>query len=98
MVMGTEKHSICCLDGDGISPELIASCVAVLDALSPHFSKHIDLSHHQVGFASLEQHGTTITETVITAAMESDGVILGPVSHADYPPPEQGAEPFGHSS
>ena len=90
MVMGTEKHNICCLDGDGISPELIASCVAVLDALSPHFSKHIDLSHHQVGFASLEQHGTTITETVIAAAMESDGVILGPVSHADYPPPEQG--------
>lgn len=76
MVMGTEKHSICCLDGDGISSELIASCVAVLDALSPHFSKPIDLSHHQVGFASLEQHGTTITETVIAAAMESDGVSL----------------------
>jgi len=90
MVMGAEKHSICCLDGDGISAELITSCVAVLDALRPHFSKPIDLSHHQVGFASLEQHGTTITETVIAAAMESDGVILGPVSHADYPPIEQG--------
>jgi len=88
--MGAEKHSICCLDGDGISAELITSCVAVLDALRPHFSKPIDLSHHQVGFASLEQHGTTITETVIAAAMESDGVILGPVSHADYPPIEQG--------
>ena len=88
--MGAEKHSICCLDGDGISVELITSCVAVLDALRPHFSKPIDLSHHQVGFASLEQHGTTITETVIADAMESDGVILGPVSHADYPPIEQG--------
>ena len=88
--MGAEKHSICCLDGDGISAELITSCVAVLDALRPHFSKPIDLSHHQVGFASLEQHGTTITETVIAAAMESDGVILGPVSHADYPPIKQG--------
>ena len=78
------------MDGDGISTELIRSCVAVLDALSPHFTKPVTLSHHQVGFASLKAHGTTISAEVITAAAESDGVILGPVSHADYPAVEAG--------
>ena len=86
----TQTHRICCLDGDGISTELINSCVAVLDALRRHFKKPVALSHHQVGFASLKAHGITITDDVVAAAKGSDGVILGPVSHADYPPVEAG--------
>ena len=88
--MGSDQHNICCLDGDGISPELITACVAVLEALGPFLSKPIALTHHQVGFASLKQHGTTVTDAVIAAASASDGVILGPVSHAEYPPVDQG--------
>ena len=85
-----DKHRICCLDGDGISTELMTSCVAVIDTITPYLTKAVELSHHQVGFASLKAHGTTITEQVISAASESDGIILGPVSHADYPDVEAG--------
>ena len=35
-------------------------------------------------------HGTTITEEVIAAAANADGIILGPVSHAEYPPISEG--------
>ena len=85
-----DKHRICCLDGDGISTELMTSCIAVIDTINPYLTKAVELSHHQVGFASLKTHGTTITEQVISAASESDGIILGPVSHADYPNVEAG--------
>ncbi|MGB1180756.1 MAG: 3-isopropylmalate dehydrogenase, partial [Candidatus Puniceispirillaceae bacterium] len=63
----TDTYRICCLEGDGISAELIASSVAVLDALAPYFTQPVELTHHQVGFASLDMHGTTITEEVIAA-------------------------------
>lgn len=68
----------------------MTSCIAVIDTINPYLTKAVELSHHQVGFASLKTHGTTITEQVISAASESDGIILGPVSHADYPNVEAG--------
>src|SRR4029077_7096668 len=34
--------------------------------------------------------GTTITDEVVERARRADGVILGPVSHNDYPPASQG--------
>lgn len=85
-----ETHSICCLNGDGISTELIDASVAVLNALQPVYVKPVALSHYEVGFSSLKAHGTTLTDEVITAASEASGIILGPVSHAEYPLPEQG--------
>ncbi len=92
----TDTYRICCLEGDGISAELIASSVAVLDALAPYFTQPVELTNHQVGFASLDMHGTTITEEVIAAAANADGIILGPVSHAEYPPiSEGGLNPSG---
>ena len=88
--MKKDKHQICCLDGDGISAELIQSCVTVINALESLLGTPIELDCHQVGFASLEKNGTTITDEVIAAARRSDGVILGPVSHSDYPPVKEG--------
>ena len=88
--MMADNYRICCLDGDGISTELMKSCVAVIDAIAPYLTKPVDLNHHRVGFPSLKAHGTTITEQVILAASVSDGIILGPVSHAEYPGVEKG--------
>src|SRR4030095_4822670 len=34
--------------------------------------------------------GTTLPETAVEAAKAADGVVLGPVSHNDYPPVAQG--------
>ena len=43
-----------------------------------------------IGFASLAAHGTAFTDTVFAQAQGGVGVVLGPVSHNEYPPPEQG--------
>jgi isocitrate/isopropylmalate dehydrogenase len=40
--------------------------------------------------ASLRAHGTTLPDAAVAAAKAADGVILGPVSHNEYPPAAQG--------
>lgn len=74
------------LEGDGIGPEITAATIAVLQALSLDISFAIA----DIGFAAHRKHGTTFPDAVLDAARRADGVLLGPVSHNDYPPREQG--------
>jgi 3-isopropylmalate dehydrogenase len=62
----------------------------VLDAVRPVLSRPVEVTSEDIGFSALEQHGSTIPEHVIDAAKNSDGVLLGPVSHNAYPPREEG--------
>src|SRR5262249_49785921 len=43
-----------------------------------------------IGLASLRAQRSTLTEAAVEAARGADGVVLGPVSHNEYPPVEQG--------
>ena len=43
-----------------------------------------------IGFPALKAHGTTLPDSSFEAGKRADGVILGPVSHNDYPPVAQG--------
>ncbi|MDZ4136798.1 MAG: isocitrate/isopropylmalate family dehydrogenase, partial [Paracoccaceae bacterium] len=52
----------------------------------------VHLTQMEIGFAALASCGTTIPDTVISAAKAADGVILGPVSHNAYPPVAQGGQ------
>jgi 3-isopropylmalate dehydrogenase len=74
------------LDGDGIGPEIVAAALDVLRALS----LDIDFHRADIGLAAHRQHGTTLPDGVVEQARRADGIILGPVSHNDYPPREQG--------
>lgn len=78
------------LPGDGIGPEITAATLAVLDAASRKFKLGLEYEHADIGFASLKTHGTTCPDAVLARAREVDGVLLGPISHLDYPPREQG--------
>jgi 3-isopropylmalate dehydrogenase len=74
------------LEGDGIGPEIAAATVTVLKALPLDIAFH----HADIGFAAHRKHGTTFPDAVFDAARCAAGVLLGPVSHNDYPPREQG--------
>lgn len=78
------------LPGDGIGPEIVASSVDVLEAANRRFGLELSFDYDDVGFASLEKHGTTLREEVLEKARTYDGIILGTQSHADYPAPEKG--------
>ncbi len=78
------------LPADGIGPEIVAAALEVLRAADARFQLGLEYEHDDVGFASLQKHGTTLRHEVLDRAAQCDGVILGTQSHADYPPPEQG--------
>jgi len=80
------------LPGDGIGPEITAVTVAVLKKLNLGLS----FETHDIGHASLKKEGTTYPARVLEACRAADGIIIGPVSHLDYPPRAQGgANPSG---
>lgn len=78
------------LPGDGIGPEIVKSSLQVLEAVSDTLALGLSFDHDEVGFVSLEKHGTTLRDSVLDRARGYDGIILGTQSHADYPAPEKG--------
>lgn len=78
------------LAGDGIGPEIVAGAVQVLEAADRKYALGIGLDHDEVGFASLEKYGTTLRDELLERAKGYDGIVLGPQSHMDYPPPAEG--------
>ena len=78
------------LPADGIGPEIVAAALEVTEAASTRFELGLAFDYEEVGFVSLEKHGTTLRQEVLDRARSYDGVILGTQSHADYPAPEKG--------
>jgi 3-isopropylmalate dehydrogenase len=81
------------LPGDGIGPEIIAPAVEVLNALGTHF----DYEEHLFGGASIDAHGTALTDETLAACRAADAVLLAAVggpkwdtTDAAKPRPEQG--------
>lgn len=78
------------LPGDGIGPEIAAATCTVLKALDQRFALGLAFEEREIGWAAYEACGTTLPEDVLERARAVDGVILGPISHLDYPPRDQG--------
>ena len=81
---------IAVLPGDGIGAEITAATLAVLQVVDEALALGLAFEHHAVGYASLAAAGTTFAPAVLEACRAADGILLGPVSHLDYPPREQG--------
>src|SRR5712671_6835404 len=80
------------LPGDGIGPEICAVTVSILKKLD----LGLKFETHEIGLASLKTQGSTFPAKVLEACRAADGVVIGPVSHLDYPPRAQGgANPSG---
>jgi 3-isopropylmalate dehydrogenase len=85
--------TIVTLPGDGIGPEVTAAAVEVLTALRDDLS----FEEHLIGGASIDAHGTALTDDVLDACRNADAVLLGAVggpkwdtTDPDKPRPEQG--------
>jgi 3-isopropylmalate dehydrogenase len=81
---------IAVLPGDGIGPEITNATMRVLDQVKRTFALALEFDAHEIGLAALARAGTTLPAQVIDACRRADGVILGPVSTAAYPPRDQG--------
>ena len=78
------------LPGDGIGPEISAAARDVLEALDRRFALGMDIIEREIGFSTLKSGGTTLPHSVLAEVEDADGVILGPVDTAAYPPLEEG--------
>ena len=78
------------LPGDGIGPEITPHTLNVLQAADKALGLDLTFETHDIGLKSLAEQGTTLSDATMTRIPEVDGVILGPVSHYDYPPRSQG--------
>lgn len=67
------------LPGDGIGPEIVAQAVKVLETLRVHHGLDIVLRNGLVGGASIDAHGTPLTEETLAIAQSVDAVLLGAV-------------------
>jgi isocitrate/isopropylmalate dehydrogenase len=78
------------LPGDGIGPEIMDATLAVLRSVEARLQLGLEFEFAEIGFAALEKFGTTLPDDVLGRARRADGVLLGPISHLDYPPRDQG--------
>ena len=78
------------LPGDGIGPEITDATCRVLEVLDQKLSLGLTLEPHEIGLTSLKREGTTFPDAARAACQGADGIVLGPISHAVYPPSSQG--------
>ena len=78
------------LPGDGIGPEISHATRRVLEVVDRALALGLTFEEHEIGLSRLARDGSTFPEAVLERCRASDGVILGPVSHSDYPPREKG--------
>ncbi len=94
--MANDAVNILVLEGDGIGPEITAATLAVLRAADRVFALKLAFDAAIIGLAALRSGGTTFPAAVLEKAKAADGVLLGPVSHNEYPPiAEGGLNPSG---
>ena len=80
------------LPGDGIGPEIMAAARDLLAQVA-----EFDFHERLVGGASIDAHGTALTDEVLDACRAADAVLLAAVggpkwdtTDPDAPRPEQG--------
>ncbi len=85
-------YRIATLSGDGIGPEIMAPALQLL-----HEVADFEFQEHLFGGASIDAHGTALTDEVLEACRASDGVLLAAVGGPKWdttdpgkPRPEQG--------
>ena len=87
---GEEPVRLLVLPGDGIGIEIVDVTLRVVKALDAALGIGCDYVMGSIGFEALRATGTTLPSDILQAAQAADGIILGPVQHNDYPPPEEG--------
>jgi 3-isopropylmalate dehydrogenase len=92
MTPSESNASVVLLPGDGIGPEIGAAATELLEALGG-----VEIAEHPIGGASIDAHGTALTDEVLAACKQADAVLLCAVGGPKWdttdpaaPRPEQG--------
>ncbi len=93
MTTATTTHNqlkLLVMNGDGIGPEITQATLHVLHTADQLLGLGLAFETTAIGIEALKDSGTTLPREAVEKAKAAAGVILGPVSHHDYPPASQG--------
>ncbi|KAG0058081.1 hypothetical protein BGZ89_001573 [Linnemannia elongata] len=96
MTVAAKKSTVVLLPGDGVGPEVIAEAQRVLELVAKIRAHKISIAFKTelIGGASIDAHGTALTDEALASCKAADAILLGAVGGPKWatgnPRPEQG--------
>jgi len=84
--MARRTHTVACLPGDGIGPEVVAEARKAVDAAAARFGFRLDWVDYDLGADRYLRTGEVLPETVLKELCEVGAVLLGAVGRPDVAP------------
>jgi 3-isopropylmalate dehydrogenase len=78
------------LPGDGIGGEITTATLRVLRSVDEAMGLGLHYETRDIGLKSLAEQGSTLPAPVMERVPQVDGVLLGPISHYEYPSRAEG--------
>jgi 3-isopropylmalate dehydrogenase len=79
-------HTVACVPGDGIGPEVVAEARKAADAAAERFGFEIDWVDHDLGADRWLRTGEALPDPVLEELRSADAILLGAVGRPDVPP------------
>ena len=73
------NRNLLVLAGDGIGPEVVGEARRLIEWLDRRGMARFEVADGLIGGASIDQHGTPLTEAVLAQALAADAVLFGAV-------------------
>ena len=73
------KLKIGCISGDGIGPEIVREARKVMDQVLEKNGHTVEYTEILMGGASIDVHGTSLTEEAIQTAKEQEAILMGSI-------------------
>jgi 3-isopropylmalate dehydrogenase len=87
------KANIVTLPGDGISPEVVAEAVNVLQRVAEVYGHTFGFEEALVGGAAVDATGEPLPAETLALCQKSDGILLGAVGDPKYDDPQSPVRP-----
>ncbi|MBN1975828.1 MAG: 3-isopropylmalate dehydrogenase [Anaerolineae bacterium] len=78
------KAKIVTLPGDGISPEIVAEAVKVMNRVAEIYGHTFDYEEALIGGVAIDETGNPLPDETVEKCLTSDGVLLGAVGHPKF--------------
>ena len=84
--MARRSHTVACLPGDGIGPEVVAEARKAVDAAAARFGFGVDWVDYDLGADRYLRTGEILPDTVLKELGEVGAILLGAVGRPDVAP------------
>ena len=84
--MAERRHTVACMPGDGIGPEVVAEARKAVDAAAARFGFRVEWVAYDLGADRYLRTGEVLPDTVLKELGEADAILFGAVGRPDVAP------------